>query len=83
MVMSWQPVDHPMTYEVQVRTTSPAQEFQQVRTPVVCRLETCELSGILLLDFTLQKCMLAYTNLINRQILLLEVTLSISSISIT
>jgi len=54
MVMSWQPVDHPMTYEVQVRTTSPAQEFQQVRTPVVCRLEPCELSGLLLLDFTLQ-----------------------------
>ena len=53
MVMSWQPVDHPMTYEVQVRTTSPGQEFQQVRTFVVCRLEPCELNGILLLDFTL------------------------------
>ena len=62
IVISWQPVDHPMTYEVQVRTTSPAQEFQQVRTLVVCRLEPCELSRILLLDFTLQKCMLAYTD---------------------
>ena len=31
MTMSWQSVDLPVTYEVQVRTSTTGQEFQQVK----------------------------------------------------